>query len=291
MVVKKTIRSAVILTLACLHAYLLYAQSPDSTSVNKSKNRSGKNVFTSGLFMAKGQFEVKMFNNLYTEVVPYNDNFNKRSSFFTSFLQLTIGSNRNINYGLDLLYKSNVMDDLAGNSPFKVLYFDKKSEANMQQGEQITTIFNHGLSHIGGRIRVKPFKEKRFTFQQAVYIPAGNIDGGWVINSNLFFEYLNARKKFMLFGDLGVWYNTRQLPFPYLKVFGGTLIAKRLGPYIMFNLPYEIGSGLKIFVLPKMELEFLYTWWLPLEWTVQDRRPQTFNIGLRFANFRNFERR
>lgn len=268
---------------------VLFAQS-DSSTINYLQKSSGKNVFTRGLFMSKSKYEIKVFNNLYTEVTSFSD-FNKRGSYFTSFIQVTIGSNRNINYGLDLLYKSNIDNDFAENSPFKVFGFNKKTELNTYNGKSFTTSFNHGLSHIGSRIRTKPFKDKRITFQQAVYIPAGNIDGSWIINSDLFFEHLTSNRKFMVFGDLGMWYNTGQAPFPYLKVFTGTLIAKRFGPYFMLNLPYEIGSGLKIFIVPKVELEFLYTYWLPLKWIVQDKRPQTFNLGLRFTNFNNFYRK
>ncbi len=246
-----------------------------------------KNVFTNGLFMSKGKVEVKAFNNLYTEVHPCDGCSDKRSSFFTSFLQFTVGSKYNINYGIDILYKSNVTNDLAKNSALNVFVFDKKSETNNYDGMQFTTRYNHGLSHVGGRIRTKPFKDLRFTFQQAVYVPIGSIDSGWIINTDLFFEHIVANKNIMLFGDLGVWYNTQQRPFPYLKVFTGTLVAKRLGPYVMLNLPYEIGAGLKMFILRKVEFEFLYTWWLPLEWTVQNRKPKTFNVGFRITNFKN----
>lgn len=247
----------------------------------------GSNVFTSGLFMKDNQYELKLFNNLYTQREPLSDRFEKRSSFFTSFIQLTIGSNKNINYGIDALYRSNITSDLGTQSPFKVLRFANKEKENMYGAETFTTNYSHGLSHIGGRIRTKPFANKRFTIQQAVYAPTGKTDGSWIINTDLFYEHIIA-DKFLLFTDLGVWYTTGQLPFPYLKFFAGTFIANRFAPFAMINMPYELGPGLKFFITPKVELEFLYTYWLPLKFTVGDRRPETFNFGLRVTNFRNF---
>lgn len=56
------------------------------------------------------------------------------------------------------------------------------------------------------------------------------------------------------------------------------------------NLPYEVGAGLKLFVLPKLELELLYTKWLPIEAIVGDKKPATFNLGIRYTNFSNFSK-
>lgn len=47
----------------------------------KSQEEINPNVFTRGLFMSKGKYEVKLFNNLYTETGPYSASLNKRSSF------------------------------------------------------------------------------------------------------------------------------------------------------------------------------------------------------------------
>lgn len=262
------------------------AQQSD-TSVVRQSSVVGNNAFTTGLLMSRGKVEVKTFNNLFTQVQPCSGCLDKRSSFFTSFIQFTFGSRYNLTYGIDFLYKSNVVNDLSSNSALAVFNFDKKSETNFNDGMQFTTDYDHGLSHIGARVRTRLFKKLPFTFQQAVYVPSGSIDEGWIINTDLFYEHIIANGRVMLFGDLGVWYNTRQRPFPYLKAFAGTMLFKKLGPYVMLNLPYEIGAGLKIFILRYVELEFLYTWWLPLELTIQDRKSQTFNLGIRFTNFNN----
>ena len=254
--------------------------SQDTVAVNS-------NVFTKGLFMGKGKYELKVFNNLYTETGPYNNKLHKRSSFLSSFIQVTIGSNKKINYGVDGIYRSSVNNDFPNSSPFKVFEFKEETYSQIIDSTIFTSEKSHGLSHLGGRVRLKLFKDYRFTVQQSVYLPL--IQGGaYIVNSDLFFEYINKANTFMFFGDLGVWYPVSQTPFVYAKMFVGTLISKRVGAYVMLNLPYEVGGGIKFFVLPKLELELLYTKWLPIQAIVGDRNPATFNLGIRYTNFSNF---
>jgi hypothetical protein len=250
-------------------------------------NKDSVNVFTGGIFMQKGEWEVKLYNNLYTQIEPQFDNTNRRSSFNSSFLQLTVGSNRNINYGLDLIYKSNIINDRGSSSPFAVFELMNKSLQNIYMGNEFNTNFQHGLTHVGGRVRVKPFKNKRFTFQQAIYVPTGELDEGYIINSDLFYEKI-IRNRYMLFGNIGAWYPLSGDIFPYARVFAGTLLANRFGPFVMLNLPYEVGAGTKLFITRKIELEFMYTYWLPIEAIVDNRKPTSINFGVRITNFNNF---
>lgn len=250
-------------------------------STNKSTN-----VFTSGLFLSKGKIEFKTFNNLYTETNPSNG-YSTRGSFFTSFIQLTIGTSRNVNFGIDALYKSNISNDVSSNSPFSVLNFERKTTTQIANGDTLTTQSDHGLSHVGGRVRTNLFNDARFTFQQGIYFPTAIIDKGVIFTYDLYYQKIIANK-LLFFADLGVFYNITQKPFPYLKLFTGTFIAKRVAPYVLVNLPYEVGAGTKIFLTPKIELEFLYSYWLPFSFIVDNRKPVTFNVGLRLTNFKNF---
>ncbi len=253
----------------------------------KDPNTENINVFTGGLFMSKGKWEVKLYNNLYTQIEPQFNSTDRRSSFNTSFLQFTLGSNHNVNYGFDFLYKSNIINDVASSTPFKVFHFMHENIRNNIMGEEFDTHFRHGLTHFGPRIRTKPFKNKRFTFQQAVYIPTGNLDEGWIVNSDLFYEHV-IDSRYMIFGNIGAWYPLSGEIFPYARVFAGTLLAKRFGPFIMLNLPYEMGAGTKLFITRKIELEFMYTYWLPIESIVDNKIPTSINFGLRITNFNNF---
>jgi hypothetical protein len=269
-------KAQLVLILFALLPYISVGQLPDSIY--------NQNLFTSGLFMSKGKFEAKQFNNLYTQTTPLNDNLDRRDSYLTSFFQLNLGTNRNLNYGVDVLYRSTVTSDFSTNSSFKTYQFAKKTINQTKENTALNTVHDHNMGQIGGHIRVKPFKNRKFTFHQALLFPTGSIDDGFIINTDIFFEHVIA-EKVLFFGDLGMWYNTSQTIFPYLKLFAGTMVGKRMAAYAMLNLPYELGPGIKFFILPNLELEFLYTYWLPFEFIVQDRRPQTFNIGLRVTNF------
>ena len=256
--------------------------SQDTDSVNS-------NVFTKGLFMGKGKFEVKVFNNLYTETGPYNNKLDKRSSFLSSFTQITIGSNKKINFGIDAIYRSSVNNDSPTSSPLSVFEFKNETNSQTLDSTLFITEKTHGLSHLGGRVRLKLFKDYRFTVQQSIYLPL-SLGGNYIVNTDLFFEHINKANTFMLFGDLGVWYPFKQAPFVYAKIFMGTFISKKVGVYAMLNLPYEAGGGIKFFVLPKLELELLYTKWLPIDAIVGGKNPSTFNLGIRYTNFSNFNK-
>ncbi|MBK6266576.1 hypothetical protein JKA74_16135 [Marivirga sp. S37H4] len=253
----------------------------------QESNNDDINVFTGGLFMSKGKWEAKFYNNLYTQIEPQFNTADRRSSFNTSFLQITVGSDHNLNYGFDFLYKSNIVNDAGSASPFKVFQFMDANVRNNIMGNEFDTQFSHGLTHFGPRLRTKPFKNKRFTFQQAVYIPTGNLEEGWIVNSDLFYEHV-IKGKYMVFGNIGAWYPLSGDIFPYARVFAGTLLAKRFGPFVMLNLPYEVGAGTKFFITRKIELEFMYTYWLPIEAIVDNRMPTSINFGFRITNFNNF---
>ena len=139
---------------------------------------------------------------------------------------------------------------------------------------------------MGWRTSYKPFKNNHFTVQQGIYVPLKKANG-IIVTADLFYETIIA-KRALLFADLGVFYNVNQNPFPYCKVFIGTLVAKRIAPYLYSNLPYEVGIGTKLFITRRIELEFLYTYWLRIPAIIQQRQPVTFNLGLSFTNFNNF---
>lgn len=153
--------------------------------VAKAQDEINPNVFARGLFMPKGRYELKLFNNLYTETGPYNSEIDKRSSFLSSFLQLTVGTNKRINYGFDMIYRSSVNNDLHSSSPLEVFKFKNNSSSQLINGNELITERSRGLSHAGGRVRLKLFKDYRFTVQQAIYLPTIK-NAGSIINTDVF---------------------------------------------------------------------------------------------------------
>lgn len=246
----------------------------------EEENSWSGNAFTSGLFLPSGKYEVKLFNAIYTE--RYGSGLSRRSTYMSSFLLANFGTAGKLNWGMDAIYRSSVTQDFSMHSPLRALRFERMTELQIREGDSLTTSSDHGLSHAGGHIRIKPLRNKRFTFQQVAYAPLSSSES-WVINTDFFYEKV-IRERFMLFADLGVWLPVGHQPFFYGKLFAGTIVMKRLGPYIMLNLPYEAGAGLKAFLSPCFEMEVLFSKWLPIERIVMEKRPVTLNFGFRYSN-------
>ena len=93
--------------------------------------------YQASYLLGGGEFEVKMFNNLYTERTfdGFSD-FNSRNTYFSSFLQVLFGSVERWNAGFDLVYKSNYLRDFDENSPFKALQFTEFDDRLTIRGEE-----------------------------------------------------------------------------------------------------------------------------------------------------------
>lgn len=261
----------------------------------------------------KGGWELKIFNNYYTQ----SDN-GFRSNFFSSFIQLQIGSNKNINFGLDVKLRSvnqgNVGLFSALNFKTELFNFDN----------DVLSFSRSGVSAIGPRIKYQPFKNKgHINFLHSVYfVPMNNTEGNFEFGyfdfqniqvfNNVFIEKeLSVKKR--LFFDLGFHIeniklglsdtenHNMQIQIPVTAIYSyypnpkATLYALANvalkpvftyaeGSYQSVNWDgyAQLGIGAKYYITPFLELELLYTYFA-------DRTPgrvaNTFNIGLRFFKF------
>lgn len=263
----------------------------DANPVKRSGNPA---FFRASRLLRKHQFELKIFNSLYTQ--KQFDGFeqvNSRSSYFSSFIQYLHGSNKRYNLGVDFVIRSQVVNDLVANSPFKAIHasnFDEyRTNANdtlrNSQGLKLQTTGRFGLSHIGPKIKFHPFKNNRnISFQQTFYIPLDkNVDGSTISFSQLFYDKLIGTRT-QLFAELSLW--TPIAPTfrvgPFLKVFYSYFPTNRWTIYGMVGLPSEIGVGTKYLVAKNFEIELLYTNYALQRVVIKDRIAQTFNVGLRF---------
>ena len=247
----------------------------------------------------EGSVEVKLFNSLYTQTAF--DGFdlpNSRSTFLSSFLQFLSGTkNQNINWGFDVIYRSNVIDDFADASPFKALQFKYGSQAAIAKdghqltdsdGNPFTTYFRHGFSHIGPKIKFHPIRKWRnITLQQTVYIPLqSDLGGDYISFTQLFFDWrLNSH--WYLFLDAQLWMPIYPdvAPNPNLKAFLSYVPNRKWIIYGTSTLPKEFGLGVKYNITPNLEIEGLYTYYLPIDLFVGFVRPETFNFGFRYTSF------
>ncbi|MFT5168632.1 MAG: hypothetical protein ACI8P3_003877 [Saprospiraceae bacterium] len=272
--------------------------------------------FRASDLLSPGIIEIKVFNSLYTQTSK--DGFetaNSRSSYFSSFTQVLYGWNNRINLGFDLVYKSNVVNDYPDASPFRALAFEKAwnyhifdchgGEHNISPlstcyrdftptisdtlrnagGTALQTHQSIGLSHFGPKIKINPIKKwANISLQQTLFIPINkSVDGSMVFFTQLFYDKPIGNKS-QLFVEASLWtvITPDFRPDRFVKVFYSYFPTKKWTVYAMTSNLLEYGAGTKFFIHPNVELEFLYTYYLPLEKYMQDRRAMTFNIGMRY---------
>ena len=119
--------------------------------------------YTPSILLKKGQWDIKWFNNLYTETEAEFNGVKSdipRNTFFTSSVDIFTGiseSNR-VNVGLLLEFRSNV---IGGRDALDVFSFD---------GERGTA--RSGFTSFAPAIKFNPFKNVgNFTIQTAFHIP------------------------------------------------------------------------------------------------------------------------
>lgn len=266
-------------------------------------------IYPTKLFR-KGGYELKIFNNYYTQ----SDN-GLRSNFFSSFIQLLIGTNKNLNIGFDIKLRSVNQGNVA---LFSALSLQNKPFYN---SDGILSFSRFGIAGIGPRIKYQPFKDKgNINILHAVYyVPMNNTEGsleyGYFdfqnlqIFNNLWYEKEFSVKK-RLFVDigfhienlkLGVQRNENhfmQILVPLTGIYSYYPNPKTtfylLGNYaqkLQFQFDYnkdtslslgafgQIGTGVKYYLTDYLELEGLYSYFID---TTPGRTAHTFNIGIRW---------
>ncbi|NNE25885.1 MAG: DUF547 domain-containing protein [Saprospiraceae bacterium] len=267
-------------------------------------------IFYPTKLFQKGGFELKIFNNYYTQ----SDN-GFRSNFFSSFIQLLIGTDKNFNIGMDVKLRSVNQGDVG---VFSALGFQNKA---FHLSNDVPTFSRSGVAAIGPRIRYQPFKGKgNINFLHAIYfVPMsdteGNADYGYFdfqnvqIFNNVWYEkeFSVKRRLFLDVGfhienlKLGVQQNENhfmQILLPITAIYSYFPNPETtfyvLGNYAQkFEFQYnvnqntnfglgafgQIGVGAKYYLTDWLELEGLYTYFID---TTPGRVAHTFNIGFRF---------
>lgn len=271
--------------------------------------------YTTSSLLNPQQVEIKLFNALYTQrSFDGYEKLNSRSSFFSSFAQVAYGLSDKWNVGFDLVYKSNVVNDFSGNSPFKTLYFQRDSDfpvfdcnnaqhtnsngnfcdhngmssdtLRFREGEVLQRSSNHAWAHFGPKFKLNPIQKwQQLSLQQTFYIPINKaIDGQFISFTQLFFDHMLTEKS-TLFVEASLWtpVHPNFKVNPFLKVFYSYFPNNKWTIYAMANLPAEYGIGTKFLITPSLEIEALYTHYLPINALTGGTRPYTFNLGFRYT--------
>lgn len=258
-------------------------------------------IFTPSTLLLRGQLDIKVFNNLYTQTAFFNNNgsrteANRRDTYFTGIIQITMGHSRTFNYGIDL-YPKAVRVAGTGTSPFSVLQFETNSNARAT------------LAAIAPKVKFAPFKKlPALALQASLYIPTasdleGSNSGRPFLDYDDFQTWLQAfydvpiNNDFLAYLESGVFLRfdsnkdvrAHEMVVPlkailnYFPTDRWTLyglgeftpsLNKQFGAYYT-----QFGVGAKFLLLPQVEIETLVTAF-PLG--LNKGAGQTYNIGLRF---------
>ncbi|MEM6515019.1 MAG: transporter [Bacteroidota bacterium] len=258
--------------------------------------------YTPSILLEKGKWDIKWFNNLYTETTDlFGPNGDKRdiprNTFFTSTVDIFTGisDNRRWNAGLLLEFRSNVV---GGRDALDVFSFD--GERNSARS---------GLTSISPAIKFNPLKSvPNFTIQSSLQIPLVDNEtedgvfldqSGYIFQNRFFYDYSFAGGDWQLFTELNTEYNfpeeqsfadnaLRLIPGVFLSYFPSSKftvlgLVQHLQLISFEENGFEqdatiIGGGAKYQLTDELNIEFLYSNFVR---GTDTGLGQTFNIGLR----------
>lgn len=264
------------------------------TFAQNDNAQSGSNIqnLTPSKLIDKGQWDIKWFNNYYTQnesTFAAEDGI--RQNFFTSTLDVFAGvsSSKRINVGAILEYRNNNRDFITGQST------DNRSRS--------------GITSIAPAIKIVPFANVgNFSVLSALHIPLVDQEtengvfldqNGFIWQNRIFYDYTFTGDKWQLFSELNSELNfgdeadsfannsLRLTPGLFLSYFPSSKFTVLglvqhsqlldLGNNFTQNFT-ALGGGVKFQLSQPLNLEFLYTNFVRGNDTGLG---QTFNIGLR----------
>ncbi len=259
-------------------------------------------TYTPSKLLKKGQWDIKWFNNLYTETKDlFGPNGDKRdiprNTFFTSTVDVFTGVSESskFNIGLLLEFRSNV---IGGRDALDVFKFDGESNSARS-----------GITSFAPAIKFNPIKNvSNFTVQTAIHIPLVDNESengvfldqkGFIFQNRFFYDYSFSGGNWQLFSELNTEYNfgkkedsfannsLRLTPGVFLSYFPSskfTILALAQHSQLIdagndFSQDFTaLGGGVKYQLTDVLNVETLYTNFVRGKDTGLG---QTFNIGLR----------
>ncbi len=238
-------------------------------------------TYTPSKLLNKGQWDVKLFNGLYTQTKQTGADSSEsssipRSNFNTTTLEVFTGISENsrVNIGAIIEYRSNTIGGRSALAVFEL------SDDNLSR---------NGFSNISPSIRIQPFKNiGNFSYQGTIHIPliekgddsSGDIfldQSTWVFQNRVFYDYTLPSGKWQLFTELNTEYSfgdedsfsdktfviapsifMSYFPSNTTTVLGFVQHSQRVGGNFQQNNS-SIGFGGKIQLNDTLNLEALYS--------------------------------
>ncbi|MFK8056442.1 MAG: DUF547 domain-containing protein [Saprospiraceae bacterium] len=272
--------------------------SKDVQDATQSSASGGANAsrYVVSSTIAKGTYEFKLFNNLYSQ-----DAAGERATFFSSTLSALYGLNERINVGFDARYRR--------------VRYDQDGETNnlaVLASPGPNSQFRQGLTGFGPKIRIAPFLAAPNFSIQSTYLFSTQEDASGQANGQRFIDFDGDTWITQLFNDFTIGNSFSiftELDFiledigsadkgrinrastPVTGIFSYFPNSKTtvygLGSYSPFwqsDFDYftQVGAGVKYQFTPKFELELLATSFSNSFIKGADGSASTVNLGLRF---------
>ncbi|MDO6674170.1 hypothetical protein Q4517_01235 [Tenacibaculum sp. 1_MG-2023] len=276
---------------------LLFFVAQISNAQDDKVEKSNIQTYTPSRLLNNSQWDIKWFNNLYTETkfadADGNTKSKARENYFTSTLEAFTGISKNnrINVGAIVEFRSNT---IGGRQALSV--FNLKDNRSTER---------KGITSIAPAIKFQPLKNVgNFSVQSAIHIPlvSNEIENGvfldqtaWTFQNRFFYDYTFSSGKWQLFTELNTEYNfgdedsfanntfllTPGVFFSYFPNEKSTVLvfsqhSQRFGD---FTQDYTaLGLGGKYQLTSVLNLEVLYSNFVRGN---NNGLGQSFNVGLR----------
>ena len=140
-------------------------------SPEPSKDSFNTQFYSGGVLLARGMFEAKLFNNLYTQTAWFNANSERedltnRSSFYGSIFSFFYGATSRVNVGLDANFRA-------------VQYANPEASGWNTLAFRNNDTSRTAIANIGPKLKFTPFpSDPNLSLQTSLWIPmAGNLEG------------------------------------------------------------------------------------------------------------------
>lgn len=196
---QKQMKKTLLLIVITILPFIIVAQEDE-------QQKSVIQEYTPSKLLNKGQWDIKWFNNLYTQTEStFTSGKEPRQTFFTSTVDIFTGisENSSFNIGLLLEFRSNVIAD---RGVFDVFSFD---------GESGTA--RSGFTSFAPAVKFNPIKDVgNFTIQTAFHIPLVDNEvengvfldqKGFIFQNRFFYDYTFPSGNWQLFTELNAEYN------------------------------------------------------------------------------------
>lgn len=273
-------------------------ESTPSIVRNKKKVATGSYTgLAQVITLPKGSAEFICFNSIYTVGIGSKES-GTRNTYFNSYFTASYGVTGRLDIGLSFLFRSSRERDHFGTSPFTVLNMER-SPAPLagRNPKQRHTYSDFGLSHMGFQVRFAPFKNINLSFEQGFLLPIQNLPKNNTVDNSIYSitqaYYIHPiSSKMQLFLALTYWQGIRpgekfKFQVPLLRGFLNYFVTPRFSVFATSMYFLEWGVGAKYLLTPKLEIQFMYSYYLPFKGAYDLLSPgansiMTYNVGLRY---------